>query len=110
MSFLSETDTTLAELNDSLPRFYISEAVEETGVENTGHVLRGLSRMPESKDNTAGEGVKITKGKAGVTVIPSAHGKKLRVLSEARSMEAANELCDFVLRSIDVIMRSVDEN
>ena len=47
----------------------------------------------EKNVNISGEGVRLTKEKGRLLVIPERGGEKIKVFAEADTMEAANELC-----------------
>jgi len=91
LSIMKEREKTLAELLRELPEFYIAKKTFSIGVPPS-MLTEFLGGDSATLDNSK-EGIRMTKEKGRLLIVPSRTGKALSVLAEANNMEAANELC-----------------
>lgn len=99
MDYLTGTGEDLGDLISQIPPIAMERAVVDMPHGRLNAVMEKISRMPEAEDSP--EGVKITFDKGWVMVIPDREKEVFRLCSEGVSMEAAKELCDFCIRTID---------
>lgn len=91
ISCLSFKGESVGEFFMRVPKFYISEYSEPCGDWNGGMLIRMLGEQ-EGANQSAIDGISLKRNNACCTVRPSLRGKALRVVAEAESMEAAEEL------------------
>ncbi|MDR3643647.1 MAG: hypothetical protein P4M02_01060, partial [Clostridia bacterium] len=93
LSYIKKRRTTISALSAKLPGFAVSvKAVPCRG--NPGNLLRMLSEAERAQEQAGpAEGVLLASSGGKVLLSPLKRGSGLRVMAEAASMEAADELC-----------------
>jgi len=91
ISYLSAKGETVSEFFMRVPEFYVSEYSESCGDWNGGALIRMFSEL-EAADVSAVDGISLKRNNARCTVRPSSRGRVLRVIAEADTAEAADEL------------------
>ena len=90
-----------------MPHFAVAEFAEDCGERSGGMLIRLLGE--KEKDFIASaEGVDLRRGGAVCTVKPSDRGRKLRLVAEANTVEAARELGAEVLERIREVKKELD--
>ena len=89
--YLCRNNLKLCDFAASLPPFELAvKAISIAG--NPGHLLKNLSSLGERQEGPH-EGVLIAERGGRVLLSPLKRGRGLRIMAEAASMEAADELC-----------------
>ena len=91
LSILREKGQSLRELSASLPDSFVQRKV--FGLSFSPAKLLSMFRTDDSAGDTLREGVSLKRGDGRLLVTPTRDGDALRVLAEAHSMEAAQEMC-----------------
>ena len=90
-----------------VPEFVVAEISEECGEWAGGLLIRLLGER-EAGCRDSAEGVDLRRGGAVCTVRPSDRGRKIRLVAEAKSVEAARELGAEVLGKLRAIKKELD--
>ena len=91
LSIMKSNGKTLEYLCSSLPKKFVSD--ERIAINYSPSSLLGLLGEDKAEVKGNSEGLKLNSDKGKVKIIPERSGEWLRVLAEADTMEAANELC-----------------
>ena len=90
LGFLKSNNISLSKFAASLPPFALAvKAIPVRG--NPGNLLRSI--RPDDDEEGPSEGVLLTRRTGKVLLSPLKRGTGLRIMAEAASMEAADELC-----------------
>lgn len=95
--YMNEKRSTLYELSEDLPEFYIAKKVMEINIPPQKLAKRLLD---SGFQKVEGSGVILKKKTDNIKLKSDFDGKTLKIIAEAVSVEAANELCDEVFNLI----------
>ena len=104
---LADRKQRAADFFASVPDFAVAELSEDCGGRNGGMLIRLLGER-EAGFTASAEGIDLRRGGAVCTVKPSDRGRKLRLVAEANTVEAARELGAEVLGRIREIKKELD--
>jgi len=98
LAIIRETDMGLAQLSSGLPPFYVES--KSFALPCPPSMLQKLlgERDNDAVPEPAREGIVLRKQGGRILITPGKSGRRVRVLAEAESMEAAKELCDGIER------------
>ena len=91
LSIIKERETELSVLVNEIPQKYIFSS--ELSSPCKPSALVGIIGDDEIVTEKISEGIKIVRDNGRVLIMPESSGEKLRLLAEADTMEAAQELC-----------------
>ncbi len=103
LSILKERECTLEMLISELPEKYIFKKTVEINFSPTD--LSSIIGEDSVSNKNNFEGIKLIRDNGKLLVIPEKNGKRIRILAQADSMEAAQELC----ADIEEIIESAGE-
>ena len=98
LAIMKETGLRLAQLSSGLPPFYVES--KSFALPCPPSMLQKLlgERDGEAVPECAREGIVLRKQGGRILITPGKSGRRVRVLAEAGSMEAAKELCEGIER------------
>ena len=91
LAVIKESGKSLAELVSELPEKYIVRKTVSIGF-SPSYLSSVIGTEGECRKNSF-EGIRLIKESGTLLVIPERSGESVRIIAEADSMEAANELC-----------------
>jgi len=102
LSLLAEKKMTVSELRDSYPKYTISKnKIQLTPEIDVDAILTSMAKKYENEEVDTTDGVKIYIGKEWVHLRKSNTEPIIRVYSESKSLEAANEFAGKIMREIE---------
>ena len=104
---LAERKQRAADFFASVPRFPVAELDEDCGEMSGGTIIRLLGER-ERGFTASAEGIDLRRGNAVCTVKPSGRGRRIRLVAEANTVEAARELGAEILGRIREIKKELD--
>lgn len=103
MDYSARNDTSLSELLDEIPMFYMDRRDVQVPWEAKGKVIRRLIQDPSSNQLELLDGVKIFHRDGWALVLPDPDEPMCRVFSEGSTMEIAESLTDMYIKKINEI-------
>lgn len=105
LSVMKERECTFDELVDELPEIYIvKKTVPVSFSPSRLSILMGAEKNNDIKNDF--EGIRLVRNSGNLLIVPERTGDRIRILAEADTMEAADELCADVE---DIIEKAEDK-
>ena len=102
LSCLTDRNLSLAQWRSRMPGVFRSQRYISLPLRQSSRLMHGLAeRFPDAEP---GGGMRLLREDGWAFLYPDDSGAQLRIFSEAASMEAAGEICDFCLKEIEAIL------
>lgn len=92
LDFINRFNMSFDDLVDKLPRIFKAEAEVECGEENIKSIISGIKLSSRDSAVESGNGIKLQTGGGIAVVVPKGTSGIIKVISEAESIEAAEEI------------------
>lgn len=100
LDLLAETESSLADIVDTLPPVYTAQRKVPVEWSRKGAVMREMVERTKGRDVVLIDGVKIDHGESWALVLPDPDDAVVHVLAEGDSLAAAETLADEYARRI----------
>jgi phosphomannomutase len=102
LQHLLESEKTLSQLWDSLPKYIMTKKKISIGKADPDHILSQLEKTHSDKNINRIDGIKIDLQDGWVHIRKSNTEPIIRVIAEAQSEKQSTNLCDSFLEEIDM--------